>query len=315
MTDNRIAVIYHGKDLDGVMSASVVAFYYLDTNTDITMIPYDYGLPIPDISDYDIIYVVDISFGKNNMEIMRRWIERGKHVVWIDHHKTSIADERKIDILIPGLRRVGTAACELTWEYLMEDRKAPLPLQYLGAYDVWNKERFVWDKTMEFQYGFRSEIGLDINKGIRNIILWDRVMDDRGVKDFMSEIMDKGWGILNFLREKYKAEMERCSFEANIHGFKAIAVNSIDAASLIFDSVWDELRYDVMIAFSYNGRFFTFSLYTTKDDIDCGELARSVSPGGGGHRQAAGFQMHPDRFLEFLRTKEIGTYDKEDNSI
>ena len=43
-----------------------------------------------------------------------------------------------------------------------------------------------------------------------------------------------------------------------------------------------------MITFFYNGRHdhYTFSFYSTKEEIDCSEIAKSF--GGGGHRWASG---------------------------
>jgi nanoRNase/pAp phosphatase (c-di-AMP/oligoRNAs hydrolase) len=44
-----------------------------------------------------------------------------------------------------------------------------------------------------------------------------------------------------------------------------------------------------MMPFRYNGKFWVISLYTTKDNVDCSVLAKNR--GGGGHKQAAGFQV------------------------
>jgi len=44
-----------------------------------------------------------------------------------------------------------------------------------------------------------------------------------------------------------------------------------------------------MIPFVFTGKHWTFSLYTTKDEVDCSVIAKSK--GGGGHKKAAGFQL------------------------
>lgn len=103
--------IYHEADLDGVMSAAIVKKYF---KGDIDLLPYNYGKEIPDVNKYDKVFVVDVSFGSRTRFLFDEWKEKGIDVVWIDHHKTAIDDMR--DYEVKGKRRIGTAACELTWE-------------------------------------------------------------------------------------------------------------------------------------------------------------------------------------------------------
>ena len=72
----KIACIYHSIDLDGWMSAAIVKHWFNqqevpnkegeDCNT-INFIGYNYGQPIPDLSEYDKVIMCDISFPKENM--------------------------------------------------------------------------------------------------------------------------------------------------------------------------------------------------------------------------------------------------------
>jgi oligoribonuclease NrnB/cAMP/cGMP phosphodiesterase (DHH superfamily) len=68
-----------------------------------------------------------------------------------------------------------------------------------------------------------------------------------------------------------------------------IALNGGGFSSNAFKSVYDPYKHDIMMPFRFNGTLWTFSIYTTKDDIDCSALAKEM--GGGGHRKAAGFEM------------------------
>lgn len=69
---------------------------------------------------------------------------------------------------------------------------------------------------------------------------------------------------------------------------KAIAVNLGHTNSKVFDSVWDESKYDLMITFvRRKDKLWNVSLYSTKEDVDCGAICKSF--GGGGHFSAAGF--------------------------
>ena len=128
--NNSVAyIIYHRVDLDGIASAAI-AFNYcreMDFGT-IFKIGWNYGDPIPEIPLIEgnlkekyshKIYVLDISFGEHHKEILNKWIEAGYSVVWMDHHKTAIDDEVLESKTYHGIRRVGTAACALAWEYFL----------------------------------------------------------------------------------------------------------------------------------------------------------------------------------------------------
>lgn len=60
--------------------------------------------------------------------------------------------------------------------------------------------------------------------------------------------------------------------------------------SKVFDSVYDPEKHHMMITFCRlkppAGKW-TVSMYSTRDDVDCGAIAKSF---GGGHKGAAGFQ-------------------------
>jgi nanoRNase/pAp phosphatase (c-di-AMP/oligoRNAs hydrolase) len=80
------------------------------------------------------------------------------------------------------------------------------------------------------------------------------------------------------------------AFETELDGYKVIAINKAFGGLMLFDSVWDEEKYDIMVAFSRrcNG-MWRFSLYTTKKNVDCSAIATIW--GGGGHKGAAGFSV------------------------
>lgn len=292
------ACIYHEADLDGVMSAAIVKKYFKEKGEGIDLIPYNYGKEIPDVSKYDEVFIVDVSFGERTVNLFQEWEDDGIGVVWIDHHKSAIDSVGRYASSIKGKRRVGTATCELTWEYLFDDIRTPMIVQLLSAYDVWDHDRFDWSDVLSFQYGMRGYCGLDPDTA--EVALGD-ISDGYGVDDIIS----RGETIIEYIYEKNKGEVRMFSFEAEIAGHKAICMNTTEFNSTTFESIYDPNIHDMMMSFCWNGRFFRCSLYTTKEDPDCSEVARSVSPGGGGHRQAAGFQLPAEDMTGFLKTRKL----------
>jgi oligoribonuclease NrnB/cAMP/cGMP phosphodiesterase (DHH superfamily) len=246
------------------------------------------------VNKYDKVFVVDVSFGDRTSLLFDEWKDKGIDVTWIDHHKTAI-DAMK-DYNIKGKRRIGTAACELTWEYLFDDIETPNVVKLLSAYDVWDHNRFEWSDVLSFQYGMRGYCGLDVDMAAK-------VMD--GDHDFIYDMIRNGEAILEYIVEKNRGEMNMFSFEADVFGYKAICMNTTEFNSATFEAKYNPKKHDLMMPFCWNGRFFRCTFYTTKEELDVSALARKAYPGGGGHKAAAGFQLSAEDMMEFLKSRKM----------
>jgi hypothetical protein len=197
---------------------------------------------------------------------------------WIDHHRTGV--ERMVDYNIKGLRRIGTAGCELTWEYITgSTEKIPYAVKLLGRYDVWAHED---PNILPFQYGMK------ISEWPPEDPNWVELFINE-THEHVASIVHGGLKIMAY--EKIQAK-EYCNFHAfntRFAGHPCIAVNRGLVNSKFADSKWDKEKYDFIIYFTYmNSGFWKYSLFTDKDGIDVGRIAEKF--GGGGHIQAAGFQ-------------------------
>ncbi len=258
---------YHSSDLDGICSAAIVKHRHPECEC----IPINYGYKddvFDSIVENEIVYMVDFSATR---EDMKKIIDKTIYFTWIDHHKTAI--EKCDGLEISGFREIGKAGCELTWEYLFPDSVIPNAVYYLGRYDVWDHSN---KKTLPFQYGMRSE----------NLIpeshMWGNLFDNQG---FLS-ILNKGYVIYDYQISQNKL-FARSSFESEFNGLRVICINRSYTNSQVFDSVYDSEKHDAMLTFSFNGEKWTYSIYSTKKEIDVSEIAKSY--GGGGHAGAAGF--------------------------
>lgn len=306
-------VIYHRSDLDGVCSAAIVFdHYFASKGRMVDLFGWTYGDPLPEniqsigvesgktrIGDIKTVVVCDVSFGKDTERFFKEWEEQGIEVIWIDHHKTAIFDEYGSEILpgIKGVRKIGKAACELTYEYFNPGEEVPMSVQYLSAYDVWDKDRFSWHNIMAFQYGMRARCGLDV------IAVMETVDNE---KQYFEGIVDSGWAILSSNKSRNKSQCNEFSFEGRICGCNAICMNTLEFNSTTFDSVYDENKHDFMMPFAIlpNGKV-RFSLYSTKEDCDCSAVAKKF--GGGGHKGASGFILgiEDEVVVDFFKTHEI----------
>jgi len=277
---------YHSADLDGQCSAAIVKLFHPEC----TLVSINYGEPFPwdTIDRYETIYMVDFSL--QPFEDMLRLNEHAE-LIWIDHHKSAL-DEAK-GHKFHGLQRDGLGACALVWEFFDKEKKNPIPrgVQLLAEYDVWNHED---PDTLPFQYGLREE-----NTDPHNDDLWTSIFCDPGAV-LVGEICAQEKLILSHIEKSNAIKAKVLCFETEFEGLELLAANVGVTNSQFFDSLWDREKYDAMATFHWRPKqgCWMVSLYTDKEGIDLGAIAKKH--GGGGHLQAAGFQSDE---LPFVLTK------------
>jgi oligoribonuclease NrnB/cAMP/cGMP phosphodiesterase (DHH superfamily) len=276
---SNIKCFYHGSDLDGKYSSMITYLFFNNNksyNIEFYPLSYEDDFLFSMIDKEDEVIMLDFCLQPESKMIQLK--KSCKQLIWIDHHKSSIESlkNEKID----GIQKVGKAGCELTWEYFFTNFNIPEVIRLLGRYDVWDKSNlFEWEnRILPFQFGMR------IYNFEHNYELWTEILQ----KDFIENTIKKGKAIIKYL-EKDNADFALLnSYEIEIDGLKAIVMNR-KGNSQMFNSVWDKDKYDCMVGYVHNGEVYTISLYTDKPGIDVSLIAKKY--GGGGHKQASGFQI------------------------
>jgi oligoribonuclease NrnB/cAMP/cGMP phosphodiesterase (DHH superfamily) len=268
--------IYHSKDLDGYCCGAIMKHKY----PEIKLIGWDYGDDIPDIPDGETVIMGDISFP---METMKEIGERCL-LIWVDHHISAIkAYEEMFPLSSPfeAVLNSKIAACEIMWGRLFSNQFMPETVYLLGAYDSWrNKDKHEWDNIiLPFQYGMRLICNSPKNFPVESF-------DTMG---WCENVIHSGRTILEYQKQQNEVMCRKASFEIEFKGYKAICLNGGSFNSLTFDSIYNPEKHDIMMPFQFNGKKWNVSCYSTKDNVDCSEIAKSM--GGGGHKGAAGFQV------------------------
>jgi oligoribonuclease NrnB/cAMP/cGMP phosphodiesterase (DHH superfamily) len=220
---NKTVCVYHNQDLDGQMSAAIVKHWFMETYKPKTHQPvknldgemdfndpdpclymkgYNYGQPIPNLSEYDKVILCDISFPKEEMS--KLWHRLDQELVWIDHHISAI--NHNSDLVYKGFQDVDFAACELTWKYFMqgmngdpdkesEQNTMPEIVRLLGRYDCFgHKGTDEEQKVLEFQYGARSVIS-----NYEEAYKYLRQYNHNFKNSIVNMFLDKGKAIYSYL--------------------------------------------------------------------------------------------------------------------
>lgn len=290
---------YHSADYDGRCSGAILKYHI----PDITLVGIDHGDSFPwnMINSGTIVYMCDFSLP--DMNLMYRLWERSKEFIWIDHHKSALKRYDKFcndfytinrtSWTLDGSRSIGKAACELTYEWFHPNEELPLFIELLGIYDTWrNSDQNRWNRViLPFQYGMQTK---SMNPET-DIEIWDEYFeDDRNLNGLLQETIERGSSICDYLIQRNYQNVEHNTYEAAFEGLRAICINSLEHSSSILDSVYNPDIHDIMIVYTHQKDSWYVSLYSTKNEVDCSELATKY--GGGGHAGSAAFNIN---FLPF----------------
>jgi len=279
---------FHHNDADGRCAAAIVARFKGGMAKDFIEMDYKTPVNLTMVGPGETVYIVDFSFKPDDWCALK---ERTQDVVWIDHHKTCknypYASEN-----IPGVRDftdMGPAACALTWDYLAHDTHVPRGVCLIGDYDSW-RMAMAPDSTL-----FR--VGVELEDQSVTSLFWPALFDEANGWERASDVIEAGRVCIRY-RDRYCSDMCKAfGFETEIAGVEAYACNLFRFGSQQFGERMK--RYEVCIAFAFDGTTFTCSVYSERPEVDCAAICQRF--GGGGHKGAAGFTCSA---LPFLRKTE-----------
>jgi oligoribonuclease NrnB/cAMP/cGMP phosphodiesterase (DHH superfamily) len=302
MTPSQVTVIYHRADYDGIFSREIARKFF---GENAQYIGWDYGdpkIPVPD----GAIYIIDLS--PSCLETIPVW----DRVIWIDHHKSAIAEYPKT---IPGYRIDGVAACRLAWQWFFNpmgpmnpnlqepdyhlptdvqfknrEVSEPLAVRLAGEYDIWDHRDN--DADVAFQFGLDANANLDFR-----LLLGSEEICNRAVM----QIVNEGYAAMRCYAKRDADIMEHRSFLEDFEGLRFLVLNTprCNSNTFKFKDV-PETGHDALLAFYCTGDDWSVSMYHAahRKDLDLSEIAKKY--GGGGHRGACGFRAMRLPFVKNL---------------
>lgn len=275
----KTLIVYHRGDFDGICGA----FIAQTANPGAVLLGMEHGIDDPILvfehCDLDTD-VVMLDYSLQPYGDMHDLVNNCKSLTWIDHHSSVL--KAVGDIKAKGLRSTEFAACELCWMYYYPDREMPRAVRLLGRYDVWDHDGD--DDICRFQYGLRSYDDIDDPQSF----LWRQLIWEIGRHTFEEEILKYGHKILAYHRQMCEIAAQNSALEAELDGYRVIAINNALSGSPWVEPVYDPKKHDIMSVYSRVKSGWKVSLYTQGDGKpDVGEIAKRH--GGGGHSGAAGF--------------------------
>lgn len=265
--------IYHIADHDGKGSGAIVKSIYPEI--EFLGLNHDMETPKDIINQHDKIIICDYCLPMDYMYELNQ----SKDLIWIDHHISAIKEyEEKREQGLPeikGLRRDGTAAIILTWEYFYPNKEVPLGIKLLGMNDIYDLSD---ERVRPFEYAMQAE---GVNRPTDEV--WESLINNTMNID---EMVSKGEAILSYIKMRNYRLVRGISFTSEYKGHKCICANMPQGKSEFFDSLDILDRFDFMVNFFMNKHnCWNLSFYSYKN-FDVSKIAAEF--GGGGHFHASG---------------------------
>lgn len=290
--------IYHSPCDDGFAAAWAVRERW---GSEVELFPTNYGRNPPQVEGKNVL-IGDFSYKRETIDVMLGY---ARSIVILDHHKTAegeleafrvqesspgalCADD--VDGILRDLAELDRPPCialfdmdqsgaMLTWRFCHPGKPTPKLIQYVQDRDLW---KFEHEETRAITLWLRSHA--------YDFVEWTELAAELEDPQTYPAILREAYGIERFYDQKI-AEMTREMHWIKIHGSMVPAVNcswafASDVAHALLDMV------PCPFAACYYDRaegVRTYSLRSRDERADVSEVAKRY--GGGGHRNAAGFEV------------------------
>lgn len=260
-----IYVLYHGNCYDGFAAAYAA---WLKLGGEATYIPVTHGMPVPEIPDGSVVYILDFSYDRQTLIALA---DRMNHVEVIDHHKTAeealfgIGEERVNLFATFAMHKSGAM---LAWEHWHPYEPVPDIIKYVQDRDLWL---------------FHMPFSREVNEALRGVPFNFGTWHKLDVRD----LIDEGRVIVKHT-DQMVAMICGQAYETELDGYPCVKVNATAFWSEVGNrllKLYPNARFAVSWYQNKHGDWI-YSLRSRRD-FDVSVIARAH--GGGGHAQAAGY--------------------------
>lgn len=266
---SKTICIYHKNCFDGICAAWVVNKRF--HGCELRAMNYGDEFPFNEYGSDDAIIIVDFSFPRDVMEAINKQCES---LIVLDHHKTAQANCEGLDFCVFDMNESGAS---LAWKYFFPNKEVPNLVRYIKDRDLWKFKEHNSEIINSYIQSYPMEIGW-----------YEKLYSDLETYEGKEIAYQVGSGINRYKKTMVQAICKNASI--NKQGIP------IANTSLLFSEVGHELckMYpEAPFAIYYYDRLLDgtrqFGLRSV-GDFDVSEVARGF--GGGGHKNAAGFQMN-----------------------
>lgn len=274
----KIVILYHNECSDG-FGAAWAAWKKFGNRANYIGLNHQTPPPLERLRG-KFVYFVDITYVGKDLD---KVLHVAKEVTILDHH-VSVKDEiKKARHWVYSSNESGAG---LSWRFFHPKKKIPYLLRCVETRDLWK-----WNVPGAKEIMAAMDLlPFDFKK-------WSAAAHDLENIQTRKKYIERGRIILDY-EEKMARDLSAKVQPAVFAGYKAGVINSPVLHSQIGKEIYDA-GFDVAVIWSHQNGAFRVSL-RSKNKVDVSKLAREY--GGGGHKNAAGFSLDPNRNLPWRYT-------------
>lgn len=278
----RPLCIYHGNCADGFGAAWVVRRWFKEREIDFH--PGFYGTEPPDVAGREVI-MVDFSYKR---PVLERMAAAAQMILILDHHKTAAEDLEGYRVPIWGAQAMqagvwalfdmNRSGAGLAWDFFFPHEKRPRLIDHIEDRDLW---RFTLAGTREIQANLFSFP--------YDFAVWDDLVEKAERPGGFADMLIGGVAID---RKMLKDIAEILGVATRRMVIGGVDVPVVNLPYTMASEAAGKLAEGASFGASYfdNATHRVFSLRSRgADGADVSAIAKAY--GGGGHKNAAGFQM------------------------
>ena len=282
--DPNPLVLYHGHNCPDGFTAALAAWLYFGGKAE--FLGLDHG-DINSVSDLPTlqgraVYILDFSFAT---EIMHCIDERAAKLVLLDHHKSAV-DKLGSFVCRNGIVHfdMHKSGARLAWEYFLPEQAIPDLVRFVEDRDIW-----VWQYPQSA--GFLSALDMEAFEFER----WREIAAFDAAQ--LAAYVERGCA----MDEKFKKLASLVAESAQtltFNGQAGLMVNAPGIFHSLVGHMLSEKSGTFALMWSIDKTGVVKIGLRSQPGFDCIPLAESMH--GGGHAQACGFKMRPQRLPELL---------------
>lgn len=297
--NNETIVIYHGGCRDGFCAAWVVNKYLIqdkhptDNPLKIKYHPGYYGQEPPDCKDKDVI-IVDFCY---SLDVMDRILTECSSLRWLDHHKTAIPVFDAFSQFMGGATRIKVvfdlkrSGAGIAWDYFFPNQARPWLVDYVEDRDLWKKQlpdsdlinAYIACLTFDFNVWTAVASHMTVDQAASNGVI-AIAKTEQYVREVCKNVYFVDW--------IYKDSLIVIQDKIDFLYYKIPVVNicQVDCSEVLHELCVSHPSSPFSLYwFKRADGMYQYGLRSI-GDFDVSVVAKLL--GGGGHKNAAGFQLN-----------------------
>lgn len=301
INNNKILIISHIADIDGMGSVILGKYYFKDIDYLLAENNHDFDLEKDiDVNIYETIYICDLGFNDKNLEYVLNRPDVASKIKNFDHHESEL-EKNKYSFVneVIKLNERLTCATELFYNYLLtlpnsEFLKSKFFKEFVEA--VRSLDTWTFKET-------NNNLGSDLAVllGYLGVVKFIDLISSLDCSDtfYLPESYEDIINIQNETKERDVVNYLSKSKVIEYNNYKIAVSISEGFRSDVGDALMNKYS-DADFALIINFYRNTCSLRTNNDKYDMGLIAKEFTNNGGGHKRSAGFQFDEESIPKII---------------